>query len=167
MLTCSTLATLQAPTYRVVQRMQWTGLNHLVVFGKLKALVDQWRPQHIVIDATGVGEGLWAMLEKAAPMKVIPVKFSAEKKSEIGYRFISLIETGRFRDCCLHPVGAQRALLPDASQVLCPRTRRDCPHPGRPPICRLPGRGTDRPAQDDALGSAGGNVRRERRVDPR
>ncbi len=95
----STLATLQAPTYRVVQRMQWTGLNHLVVFGKLKALMDQWRPQHIVIDATGVGEGLWAMLEKAAPTKVIPVKFSAEKKSEIGYRFISLIETGRFRDC--------------------------------------------------------------------
>ena len=56
----------QAPTYRVVQRMQWTGLNHLTVFGKLKALADQWRPQHIVIDATGVGEGLWAMLDKAS-----------------------------------------------------------------------------------------------------
>ena len=93
----STLGLLQAPTYRVVQREAWTGLNHVVVFGKLKALVERWRPQHIVIDATGVGEGLWAMLDKAYPTRVIPVKFSLQAKSEIGWRFLSIIETGRFR----------------------------------------------------------------------
>jgi hypothetical protein len=95
----STLATLQAPTYRVVHTQQWQGLNHLLVFGKLKALHDQWRPQHIVVDATGVGEGLWALLDKAFPTRIIPVKFNATVKSEIGYRFLAIIETGRFRDC--------------------------------------------------------------------
>ena len=95
----STLATLQAPTYRVVQREAWTGINHLTVFGKLKALAEQWRPQHIVVDATGVGEGLWAMLDKAFRTRVIPVKFTQQEKSEIGWRFLSIIETGRFRDC--------------------------------------------------------------------
>jgi hypothetical protein len=64
------------------------------------ALADNWKPLYIVIDATGVGEGLWAMLEHRYREKVIPVKFTAQKKSDIGYGFIGIIETGRFRDCC-------------------------------------------------------------------
>lgn len=95
----STLRVLQAPIFRILQRRQWTGLNHLAVFARLAALADQWRPQYIVIDATGVGEGLWAMLDSRYPGRVLPVKFSAQKKSEIGYRFLAMIETGRVRDC--------------------------------------------------------------------
>lgn len=91
--------TLQAPIFRILQREQWTGLNHLAVFGRLSALADHWRPLYLVIDATGVGEGLWAMLDKRYPRRVLPVKFSAQKKSEIGYRFLAMIETGRLRDC--------------------------------------------------------------------
>lgn len=96
----SQLQTLQAPIYRVVHREQWTGINHIAVFGKLMALADSWKPLYLVIDATGVGEGLWAMLDHRYREKVIPVKFTSQKKSEIGYRFIGIIETGRFRDCC-------------------------------------------------------------------
>jgi len=94
----SSLATLQRPTYHVVARHSWVGENHLSVFGKLKALAEAWHPQNIVIDATGVGEGLWAMLDRAFPARVIPVKFTQQEKSEIGWRFLSIIETGRFRD---------------------------------------------------------------------
>ncbi len=84
----STLATLQAPTYRIVHRRAWTGIRYLTVFGQLKALADIWKPQHIVIDATGVGEGLWTLLDKAFPTRVIPVKFTQQQKSEIGWRFL-------------------------------------------------------------------------------
>jgi hypothetical protein len=94
----SALATLHGPIYRVIHRLSWTGENHLAIFGKLKNLADQWKPQHIVVDATGVGEGLWAMLDHAFPARVIPVKFTAQEKSEIGWRFLSIIETGRFTD---------------------------------------------------------------------
>ena len=90
--------TLGHPTYHVVARHSWVGENHLAVFGKLKALAETWHPQHIVMDATGVGEGLWALLERAFPARVIPVKFTQLEKSEIGWRFLSIIETGRFRD---------------------------------------------------------------------
>ena len=145
----STLGTLQAPTYRVVERQQWTGLNHLSLFGQIKALGERWRPRHIVIDATGVGEGLWAMLDKAFPTRVLPVKFSAEKKSEIGYRFLSIVETGRFRDET--PGGSS----PGSDEP----DRREA-------IQGLPGGGAARPAQDDALGRAGRRPRRERGADP-
>jgi hypothetical protein len=105
----STLETLQAPTYRIVSRQQWVGLNHLVIFGQLKSLVESWNPQYLVIDATGVGEGLWAMLDKAFPRRVIPVKFTAQEKSEIGWRFLAIIETGRFRAFCEGPRPGQRS----------------------------------------------------------
>ena len=96
----SSLELLQAPTYRVIKRFAWTGQNHVSIFGQLQALSDIWTPLYIVIDATGVGEGLWAMLDHANPLRVLPVKFSQATKSEIGYQFLAIINTGRFRDCC-------------------------------------------------------------------
>jgi len=94
----STLPTLTRPTYRVLARQAWTGENHLAVFGQIKNLVEQWSPQHIVIDATGVGEALWSLLDNTFPARVIPVKFTSQEKSEIGWRFLSIIETGCFID---------------------------------------------------------------------
>ena len=94
----STIPTLTRPTYRVLARQAWTGQNHLAVFGQVKNLAEQWSPQHIVIDATGVGEGLWSLLDNTFPTRVIPVKFTSQEKSEIGWRFLSIIETGRFID---------------------------------------------------------------------
>jgi len=105
----STLSTLNAPTYRILHREQWTGINHLTLFGQLKALAENWRPLYIVIDATGVGEGLWALLDKAFPTRVIPVKFTQQVKSELGWKFLSIIDTGRFR--------AFTKCLPDEDQI--------------------------------------------------
>lgn len=96
----STLSALQKPTYHIVHRVGWQGLGHLALFGQLKAIGETWTPQYIVIDATGVGEGLWALMDKAFPTRVIPIKFTQQTKSEIGYGYLAIIETGRLRDCC-------------------------------------------------------------------
>lgn len=95
----SSLELLQAPTYRVVKRLDWHGVNHVDIFGAVCALVDTWMMQYIVIDATGVGEGLWGMCAKRYPTKIIPVKFTQQTKSEIGWGYLGIINTGRFRDC--------------------------------------------------------------------
>lgn len=95
----SSLSLLQAPIYRAVKRMDWHGQNPVDIFGALSAMTDVWHPQHIIVDATGVGEGLWAMLLKKYPSRTIGFKFTAQSKSELGYGFIAAIESGRFRDC--------------------------------------------------------------------
>jgi hypothetical protein len=95
----SDLNILQKPRYRVVKRFAWQGESHVAIFGKLCSLISSWNAQYIVIDATGVGEGLWGMLFNKYPTRVIPVKFSQASKSEIGYAFLGMIETGRFKDC--------------------------------------------------------------------
>jgi hypothetical protein len=107
----STLETLQAPTYRAVKRMAWTGQSHIQIFGQLKALAEAWRPEKIIMDATGVGEGLWAMLDRAYPKRVTPIKFTRQSKSETGWGFLAIIETGRFRDCAATPEVTEQYLF--------------------------------------------------------
>ena len=94
----STLSALGAPTYRVVYRRQWTGEKHTLVFGQLKSLIESWNVRHVVVDATGVGEGIFSLLDNAFPGLCIPVKFTSVEKSELGWKFLAVIETGRFHD---------------------------------------------------------------------
>ena len=118
------LKDLQRPTYHVRLRRSWTGQSHLTVFGQIQALYETWLPRHIVIDATGVGEGLWSLLDRRYKTRVIPVKFTRGQKSEIGWQFLSIIDTGRFRDHChtdevdLQYTRCQYEILPGPGEVL-------------------------------------------------
>lgn len=120
----SSLPLLRAPTYRIAFRVAWTGASHLHNFAKIKSLADHWKPAHFVIDATGVGEGLWSMLDHHFPTKVIPVKFTQQVKSELGWRFLAIIETGRFKDCAPSDISnlqykfIQSEILPGPSKIL-------------------------------------------------
>jgi hypothetical protein len=87
-----------APTYQVVNRYLWSGTAHSLLYGEIKALVEQWKARYVVIDATGIGEGLASFLSKAYPARLIPVTFSLKSKSELGWRFLAIVETGRYKE---------------------------------------------------------------------
>lgn len=89
---------IRLPTYRVVNRYLWTGEKHSTLFGQIKALAESWQARYIVVDATGIGAGLASFLESAFPGRVIPFVFSAKSKSDLGWDFISVIETGRYKE---------------------------------------------------------------------
>jgi len=94
------------PCYRAVDRHWWTGVKHSTLYATILDLVDQWRAAYVVVDATGVGAGLSSFLAKrlgswkdpSAPGLVIPYEFSAASKSDLGWNFLSVIETGRYKD---------------------------------------------------------------------
>jgi len=136
------------PTYRAVFRMAWTGASQVAVFGVLKALVEKWHPQYIVIDATGVGEGLWSMLDNAyGEKKVLPVKFTAQLKSALGYGLLGMMDSGRYQE--YHPFDEtfQRQLDYCRSEIL--------PGPGKLMRWGVPDGTRDRasgePVHDDDL----------------
>ena len=52
----------------------------------------------MVIDATGVGAGLSSFLERAFPGKVLPFVFSQSSKSKLGWDYLGVIDSGRFKD---------------------------------------------------------------------
>jgi hypothetical protein len=94
----SEIGTLQAPIFRVYERHTWQGSDALQIYGQIIALAETHRPQYFVIDATGVGDGLAALLTRRfGPDRVIPVRFTATVKSDLGYRLISIVNTGRLR----------------------------------------------------------------------
>jgi hypothetical protein len=86
------------PTYRVIYRRQWTGTGHVQIFGEIDELARLMQPERIVIDATGVGAGLASMLRRRLGNIVTPFIFTAKSKSDLGWAFLAIVETGRFKD---------------------------------------------------------------------
>ncbi|HEX6306050.1 MAG TPA: hypothetical protein VFZ76_17760, partial [Anaerolineales bacterium] len=90
--------TIKAPTYRVVDRRSWIGVPHTSIYGEICALAELWSPRYIVVDATGVGAGLASFLTRAFPRKVLPYTFTTKSKSDLGWNFLAVCDTGRFKD---------------------------------------------------------------------
>ena len=51
-----------------------------------------------MIDSTGVGAGLASFLEASFPGRVIPFLFTGKSKSDLGWQFMAVIETGRYKE---------------------------------------------------------------------
>ncbi len=86
------------PTYRTVDRKLWLGTRHTALHAQILALVRHWHAVWVVVDATGVGAGLASFLAAALGDRLIPVTFSPKVKSELGWEFLAIVETGRYRD---------------------------------------------------------------------
>jgi hypothetical protein len=87
-----------APTYRVVSRRLWVGTNHMLVISELRALAEHWRAKRVVVDATGVGEGLASMLERGLGERVVKFKFTSASKSLLGWQFLGVVGSGRWKE---------------------------------------------------------------------
>ena len=96
----STLAdpVISAPRYLVVQRRLWVGVKQSKLYADIRGIVDHWRARYLVVDATGVGAGLCSFLEGAYPDKVLPFIFSGASKSKLGWDFLGVIESGRYKE---------------------------------------------------------------------
>jgi hypothetical protein len=97
------------PCYRTVDRRLWLGVRHTTLYDQLRALAEHWRAAKpnsdwaVIVDATeplvrSLGAGLASFLGKALPDRVIPVVFSVETKSRLGWAFLGAVETGRYHD---------------------------------------------------------------------
>ena len=102
---------LKAPTYRVMLRRVWQGAGQPQLFSQFKSLVDVWKPRRIIVDATGIGAGLSAYLQKAYPSRVRPFIFNASSKSNLGWDFLSVCDTGRFKDHAPNPAEVNQQLF--------------------------------------------------------
>lgn len=86
------------PHYRIADRKLWLGIKHTVLHGQILALAKHWNAVWIVVDATGIGAGIASFLHKSLGEKVLPIVFSPKLKSSLGWDFVAIIETGRYRD---------------------------------------------------------------------
>ena len=95
---------IRAPRYLVVNRRLWSGVKHTTLYGQLRGLIDHWQPRYVIADNTGVGAGLVSFLSNAYPDKLIPFTFTSKSKSDLGWSFLAVVETGRFKEPVADPL---------------------------------------------------------------
>lgn len=86
------------PVYSPVRRWQWLGARHTDLAAQIERIARDWHIQMLVIDSTGVGAGLASFLEKALPGRVLPFLFNAASKSKLGWDFLAIVDSGRWRE---------------------------------------------------------------------
>ncbi|HEU0165049.1 MAG TPA: hypothetical protein VFQ54_08390 [Thermomicrobiales bacterium] len=95
-------------SYRVVDRRIWTGIRHTALHDQLVDLArNVWKASWVVVDATGIGAGLASFLQASlgrrsgsgdASLRVVPFAFTSASKSKLGWDFLGLIDSGRFKE---------------------------------------------------------------------
>jgi hypothetical protein len=114
-------ALLQEPGIEVVEQAAWQGVSHAELVGGLARLVrDVWCARRLVIDATGVGEGLASALaalrggsararldepagnetdrrSRTGLLEVTRLRLTEERKSALGYGLLAAVNSGRLR----------------------------------------------------------------------
>ena len=86
------------PVYIPVLRRQWLGVSHTQLHNEIRALALLWRAQAVVVDATGVGAGVASFLERSLPGRVFPFTFNSASKSQLGWDFLGIVDSGRWRE---------------------------------------------------------------------
>ncbi len=86
------------PSLQIVHQVQWTGKPYLDQYAECIALCELWDIRHLVIDKTGLGEGMASLLRgKLGEDKVLPFHFTRQSKSKLTYQLLSFIDSGRLK----------------------------------------------------------------------
>jgi hypothetical protein len=83
----------------IVEHYWWTGKPHHQLFPQLLDLLKNvWRAKRVVVDATGVGEGVASFLASALGKPVVtPFQFTQSSKSKLGFELLAAINSGRVK----------------------------------------------------------------------
>jgi hypothetical protein len=89
---------LDLPRIEVVHQVWWTGMRYMEQYATMVALMQQWNIRQLVIDRTGLGEGLAALLtQRFGEERVVAFCFSRPSKSHLTYQLLSMINSGRLK----------------------------------------------------------------------
>jgi hypothetical protein len=86
------------PRFMVMDRYLWTGTPHHQLYGALLHLAELWQVVRVVVDATGVGAGLASFLRHTLGERVQAFCFTASSKSDLGWGYLGICNSGRFMD---------------------------------------------------------------------
>lgn len=85
-------------TIKIVEHYFWVGARHTDLYPRMvDILKNVWHCKIIVVDSTGVGEPVAAFLREALGSRVVPFKFTARSKSDLGFKLLAAINSGHLK----------------------------------------------------------------------
>lgn len=96
----STLSTVKhAVTWIVRCRYNWTGLPYEEQYARIEGLIVKWEPAAVCCDGTGIGAGMAALIRPLiGDQRFINFIFNQSSKSKIGWEWMAMVQTGRWRE---------------------------------------------------------------------
>ncbi len=92
-------AIVREPRLEVVEHIALTGIPHDELIARLADVLGSvWRVRRVAVDASGLGETIARLLQRALGEDVVrPFKFTSESKSRLGYNLLSAVNGGRLK----------------------------------------------------------------------
>ena len=92
------LAPSTQPLIRVVHIVEWVGRSHRAQHVEiLRLLDDTWRCRIVAFDATGLGEAPAEFVKANLGDRLLPIHFTAQLKSQMGYDLVAAVDTERLK----------------------------------------------------------------------
>lgn len=81
--------------FRLLEKFSWRGLNFKYQVNEIKKLFQRYNVTHIGVDITGIGAGVYELLQEAFPRETMPIHYSVEAKNRLVMKMIDVIEDNR------------------------------------------------------------------------
>jgi hypothetical protein len=86
------------PGIKIVEHYRWTGAKHTDLYSNMLDVVNKtWGCKCIVVDATGAGQPVASFLKQGIGSRVLPFVFTAQSKSELGFKLMAAVNSGRLK----------------------------------------------------------------------
>ncbi|HEP0305473.1 TPA: terminase family protein [Providencia rettgeri] len=86
---------LEGEKFRVLAVYCWQGLNFTYQANQIKDLMRRFNLTHIGIDVTGIGRGVYDLVERFAPREAHPILYNVESKNRLVLKMVDLVEQKR------------------------------------------------------------------------
>lgn len=81
--------------FRVLAVYKWHGMNFKYQASQIKKLYQQFHMTYIGIDITGIGRGVYEMVQDFALREASPINYSVESKNRLVMKMIDVVENKR------------------------------------------------------------------------
>jgi hypothetical protein len=72
-----------------------TGVKHADLYAQLLDILKNiWHCRRVIVEATGAGEPVASFLKQALGSRIIPFKFTAASKSQLGFNLLAAVNAG-------------------------------------------------------------------------
>jgi len=89
---------LDLPKIEIVHQCWWTGMKYLDQYAAISELMQQWHIRKLVVDKTGLGDGLSSLLlERFGAERIVVYQFTRPSKSKLTFQFLGMVNSGRIK----------------------------------------------------------------------
>ena len=81
--------------YRVLRKWTWTGLSFKYQAERIKEIKAQYNLTYIGVDVTGIGAGVFDIVNAFAPREAVPIHYSVESKNRLVLKMIDTVGGNR------------------------------------------------------------------------